>query len=196
MHWIFWWYDTTKICWARFSISISSRNLKITMSLIVNLGKEIYCYQQSRWLFICCWIHYWVNQQSKTNAFTWLVYVTEIDLYNVFRKWLPCPRCNSARNAPCFGISSWTDAPRCWGRFSKMIILLESWQEIFENFFKQFMNIHWENIKDGFRSEYKLLKADQWIDQGELYDYNSVMHYLSLEYSKGLLFRKISWHQW
>ena len=47
------------------------------------------------------------------------------------------------------------------------------------------MNIHWENIKDGFRSEYKLLKADQWIDQGELYDYNSVMHYLSLEYSKG-----------
>lgn len=111
--------------------------------------------------------------------------LVQIILYNVFRKWLPCPRCNSARNAPCFGISSWTDAPRCWGRFSKMIILLESWQEIFENFLKQFMNIHWENIKDGFRSEYKLLKADQWIDQGELYDYNSVMHYLSLEYSKG-----------
>ena len=35
----------------------------------------------------------------------------------------------------------------------------KSWQEIFENFWKQFMNIHWENIKDGFKSEYKLLKA-------------------------------------
>ena len=138
MHWIFWWYDTTKICWARFSISISSRNLKITVSLIVNLEKEIYRYQQSRWLFICCWIHYWVNQQSKTNAFTWLVYVTEIDLYNVFRKWLPCPRCNSARNAPCFGISSWTDAPRCWGRFSKMII----WPKVDKKFLKTF----WSNL--------------------------------------------------
>jgi len=72
----------------------------------------------------------------------------------------------------------------------------KSWQEIFENFWKQFMNIHWENIKDGFKSEYKLLKADQWIDQGELYDYNSIMHYLSLEYSKGLVCRRIFWHQW
>ena len=54
-----------------------------------------------------------------------------------------------------------------------------------ENHWKQFMNIHWENIKDGFKSEYKLLRADQWLDQGELYDYNSIMHYLSLEYSKG-----------
>ena len=91
----------------------------------------------------------------KNTSITWFL-----------RKWLPCTWYYSAWNAPCSRIPSWTDASWYWGRFSKMIIQLKKLKRVFENLWKQFMNIHWENIKDGFKSEYKLLKADQWLNQG------------------------------
>ena len=41
------------------------------------------------------------------------------------------------------------------------------------------------NISSGGPTD-SVLTVCGFLDQGELYDYNSVMHYLSLEYSKGL----------